>query len=572
MSVRAVGIRLFKHGRSLVQQICKRDLNTTIGDKINAVSQATAAPPPLPKTQAVPRNFALRNVGVQLGLQARRILIDNVLNRVTNSLSAELRKKATRRILFGDSGPFFALVGVSLASGTGILTKEEELEGVCWEIREAVSKIKWHYHDIDESRFEDEPMSLKDLSLGKPIAKGANGVVYSAQVKEDDVGDTKHPFALKMMFNYDIQSNSMEILKAMYRETVPARLYFNNHDVNDWEVELSNRRKQLPPHPNIVAIFSVFTDHIEEFEDSKDLCPAALPKRLHPDGEGRNMSLFLLMKRYDCNLQNFLSTTPSIRTSLLLLSQLLEGVAHLTAHGIAHRDLKSDNLLLDTTEPDSPILVISDFGCCLADKNSGLLLPYTSYETDKGGNTALMAPEIINQKPGTFSVLNYTKADLWATGAIAYEIFGCPNPFYGSKRLKNVNYKEQELPPLPQEVPSVIQLLIGNFLKRNPNKRLHPEVAANVCQLFLWAPSAWLKQGIKMPSSAEILQWLLSLTTKVLCEGKINNKSFGRSDMNVGRRTYPEYLLISSFLCRAKLSNIRSALSWIQENTAEIDY
>lgn len=39
------------------------------------------------------------------------------------------------RILYGDSAPFFALVGVSLASGTGILTKEDELEGVCWEIR-----------------------------------------------------------------------------------------------------------------------------------------------------------------------------------------------------------------------------------------------------------------------------------------------------------------------------------------------------------------------------------------------------------------------------------------------------
>lgn len=39
------------------------------------------------------------------------------------------------RMLFGDSGPFFALVGVSLASGTGILTKDDELEGVCLEIR-----------------------------------------------------------------------------------------------------------------------------------------------------------------------------------------------------------------------------------------------------------------------------------------------------------------------------------------------------------------------------------------------------------------------------------------------------
>ena len=376
----------------------------------------------------------------------------------------------TSRILFGDSAPFFALVGVSLASGTGILTKEDELEGVCWEIREAISKIKWQYNDVDESRFESEPITLNDLSLGKPIAKGANGVVYSATVKEDEDAINNHPFALKMMFNYDIQSNSMEILKAMYRETVPARMYYSNHDTTHWEMELASRKKHLPPHPNVIAIFSVFTDFIQEFEDSKDLCPAALPKRIHPEGEGRNMSLFLLMKRYDSNLQNFLQTAPTTRTSLLLLSQLLEGVAHLTAHGIAHRDLKSDNLLLDTTEPESPILVISDFGCCLADRSNGLSLPYTSYEIDKGGNTALMAPEIINQTPGTFAVLNYAKADLWAAGAIAYEIFGCANPFYGKNRLKNFNYKEQDLPKLPDEVPDVVKALVGNLLKRNPNK------------------------------------------------------------------------------------------------------
>lgn len=37
--------------------------------------------------------------------------------------------------MFGDSTPFFALVGVSLASGDGMLTKDDELEAVCWEIR-----------------------------------------------------------------------------------------------------------------------------------------------------------------------------------------------------------------------------------------------------------------------------------------------------------------------------------------------------------------------------------------------------------------------------------------------------
>lgn len=100
------------------------------------------------------------------------------------------------------------------------------------------------------------------------------------------------------------------------------------------------------------------------------------------------------------------------------------------------------------------------------------MLPYTSYDVDKGGNTALMAPEIINQQPGTFSILNYTKSDLWAAGAIAYEIFGCSNPFYGTKDgiLRSGGYKEEELPDLPDEVPFLIRMLIGNCLKRNLNK------------------------------------------------------------------------------------------------------
>lgn len=116
-----------------------------------------------------------------------------------------------------------------------------------------MSKVKWHYHDveIDERRFDENPITLKDLDLDKPIAKGANAVVYTAKVKDDEKLSTtehpstdnsvdsisKYPFAVKMMFNYDIQSNAMAILKAMYRETVPARLYYSNVRISDWEIE-----------------------------------------------------------------------------------------------------------------------------------------------------------------------------------------------------------------------------------------------------------------------------------------------------------------------------------------------
>ena len=37
------------------------------------------------------------------------------------------------------------------------------------------------------------------------------------------------------MFNYDIQSNAMYILRAMYKETIPARNKHINGNADDWE-------------------------------------------------------------------------------------------------------------------------------------------------------------------------------------------------------------------------------------------------------------------------------------------------------------------------------------------------
>ena len=85
----------------------------------------------------------------------------------------------------------------------------------------------------------------------------------------------------------------------------------------------------------------------------------------------------------------------SPRVSSLLLTQLLEGIVHCTSHGVAHRDLKTDNLLLDEScHGHCPRLLIIDFGSCLADSRWGLKLPFITVETDRGGNVRLMAPEV----------------------------------------------------------------------------------------------------------------------------------------------------------------------------------
>lgn len=115
-------------------------------------------------------------------------------------------------------------------------------------------------------------------------------------------------------------------------------------------------------------------------------------------------------------------------------------------------------------------MVITDFGCCLADKRHGLYLPYNTHDIDKGGNVALMAPEIITAEPGPFTSINYSKADLWTIGTIAYELFGMKNPFHNDKEgtsLKNYNYNEKDLLPLPNHIPIIISALIKNLLSRS---------------------------------------------------------------------------------------------------------
>ena len=108
---------------------------------------------------------------------AHRFLIDNILRRVTNTQAAALRRRAAKELSCGRSGNFLALLGVSLASGTGMVTKEDEVECVCGEIRQAAGKVRLSSNSgaeedqqIIESSY-DTGIDLRSLDIGLIIAK-----------------------------------------------------------------------------------------------------------------------------------------------------------------------------------------------------------------------------------------------------------------------------------------------------------------------------------------------------------------------------------------------------------------
>jgi len=497
---------------------------------------------------------------------ARRVLIDNVLKRVTNSQAALLRRKAVHQLTSqGNSAPFLALVGVSLASGAGIITKEDEIESVCYEIRQAVGKtrlLQVKEEEVETRQHEEHKWRLEDFELGKPIAKGCAAVVFCARLRKETSED--FPFAIKMMFNYHAESNAFTILRAMHRETVPARSVDVPDEVDELYTTLDSDQLKVSAHPNIVEMVTVFADQVPGLPGDIQLYGDALPTRLNPRGFGRNMSLFMVMKKYDMSLADYLVTYKeqiSSRTSLILLTQLLEGISHLASSGVAHRDIKCDNILLSLSGgPQFPQLVITDFGCCFADKTNRLRLPYRSWDTDKGGNAALMAPEVAMARPGTFTNINYYRSDLWTAGTIAYQIFGAENPFYGQSgaRLDSKTYSSSTLPPLPNATPWLVNMLVHSMLARSPGDRPSPRLAATICQLLLWAPSSWYKGG-GPPGTQDILQWLLTMTTKVVCESRFGNTAGALF----------EYQLVATFLATMNMHEVRTAINWIQDNVEE---
>uniref|UniRef100_A0A5F9CCW8 Serine/threonine-protein kinase PINK1, mitochondrial n=1 Tax=Oryctolagus cuniculus TaxID=9986 RepID=A0A5F9CCW8_RABIT len=439
----------------------------------------------------------------------------------------------------GGAGPRGRAVFLAFGLGLGLIEEKQaesrRAAAACREIQAIFTQ---------RSRLEADPLAarrrqgfqLEEYLIGQPIGKGCSAAVYEAAMPALPVrlevaqgarrpgsgpdpaaagAQEAHapaapafPLAIKMMWNISAGSSSEAIFRTMSQELVPAsRVALAGEYGAVTHRKSKGRPKWLAPHPNIIRVFRAFTSSVPLLPGALVDYPDVLPPRLHPEGLGHGRTLFLVMKNYPCTLRQYLRVnTPSPRLATVMTLQLLEGVAHLVQQGIAHRDLKSDNILVELDADGCPWLVITDFGCCLADEHVGLQLPFTSWYVDRGGNGCLMAPEVSTACPGPRTVIDYSKTDAWAVGAIAYEIFGLANPFYGQgrARLESRSYQEAQLPALPPSVPPDARQLVKSLLQREPAKSRSGRCEINIDGIqssLSWGP-AWCTAEGRLPPTA----------------------------------------------------------------------
>lgn len=378
------------------------------------------------------------------------------------------------------------------------------------------------------SRISDENSSLSFVVLKRDPPAVSEGEASHPH------NDPDYPLALKMLWNIKAGSSTDAILRTMGKELVPTTpnaLSGEFGTTKGLALPYHYSREKLKPHPNIIQIVRAFTAKVPLLPGAWVDYPDVLPTSLNPNGIGCNRTLFLVMKSYPCTLKQYLQVcTPWGDSAVLMILQLLEGVDHLVQHNIAHRDLKTDNILVEFDSVGCPRLVITDFGCCLVNRDEGLKLPFTSMEVDRGGNACLMAPEISTAVPGPRVTLDYSRSDAWAVGTLAYEVLGFTNPFYqhGGDYLESRSYDENKLPPLPSTIHRNVRLVLKLLLCRDPKRRLSARVAADMLHLHQWGAELLSSDDI---SVEKLFDWLRCQTLLTSLLGAMNCGSKVQTDL-----------------------------------------
>lgn len=186
--------------------------------------------------------------------------------------------------------------------------------------------------------------------------------------------------------------------------------------------------------------------------------------RIHDISEINGLHFVSMEYFLGTNLKDYIRQreTLSIMQAYNIASQICDGLDAAHRQGIVHRDLKSQNIIINTANE----IKIIDFGLAYTAQLEGL--------TATGlimGTPEYMAPEQVSGKKVD------ERADIYSLGVILYELFTGKVPFTGDsaiaigfKQLKEEPLKPREINP---QMPADIEKVILKALQKEPVMRYH---------------------------------------------------------------------------------------------------
>jgi serine/threonine-protein kinase len=182
-----------------------------------------------------------------------------------------------------------------------------------------------------------------------------------------------------------------------------------------------------------------------------------------------------------------------LQEAVRMLRDIASALEYAHAHGVVHRDVKPDNVLLSGGSP-----VITDFGVAKALSASTAAEHVTRTTTSHGialGTPAYMAPEQAAAEPRIDS-----RADIYAFGCLAYEMLTGQPPFTGRSSsallAAQVNEKPEYIARRRSTIPPALSQLVMQCLEKSPADR--PQHAAEIVHVLdgLTTPSSGLAPAV----------------------------------------------------------------------------
>uniref|UniRef100_A0A8D3DLG2 Protein kinase domain-containing protein n=1 Tax=Scophthalmus maximus TaxID=52904 RepID=A0A8D3DLG2_SCOMX len=455
-------------------------------------SRSSLSPSPVDPRPIFSSNESLERCHAPLGRPSRSRTLDEPL-KVQGRLGVNCRSSITCSSSPQLSAPFSASeqgpapnLGSSLQLQT-LLSNMDSREGVysklgglyAESLRRLALKCEDHFTRSQKNplRFEESNWSLFRLTSSKPSCNAGDAVYYSAAC----ASDPSHSYAVKICKSPSAEAKQGHLYGLSVQQTMPT--HFNlQQDCGHFiacvpqsmlpSEEVSPRTRPAPPLPQPSAPAPGQKVDRERVVVITPEIPQQTAAEFAREWEAFHKSQPEVYERRVC----------------FLLLQLCSGLEHLKEHGVTHRDLCLENLLLvphhrsgADNQRHLPRLLISNFA--KAKRRSPEDAASTSVDPRTKRDHARLAPEIV-------SAAQYRKFDEFQTGILIYELLHQPNPFEVSPALKEQDYRCEELPPIPTVslYSAGLQRLAQLLLQPDPIKRIHIQEAKRILQSLLWGP------------------------------------------------------------------------------------
>jgi tRNA A-37 threonylcarbamoyl transferase component Bud32/Tol biopolymer transport system component len=192
--------------------------------------------------------------------------------------------------------------------------------------------------------------------------------------------------------------------------------------------------------------------------------PHVLP--LHDSGEADGFLYYVMPYVNGESLRDRLTRSGElpIDDAVRIIREIVDALAHAHEHGVVHRDLKPDNVMLSKRHA-----LVMDFGVAKAVSEATGRQQLTTAGVALG-TPAYMAPEQATADPQTDH-----RADIYAVGAVAYELLTGSPPFSGPNAqailAAHVMQEPAQVTAQRESVPAPLAGLVMRCLAKKPADR-----------------------------------------------------------------------------------------------------